>query len=750
MMKKITTKNLAILLFTLFSFGLYAQNPSSLWSRIAPKNVEVQKKEARSSLPSHFELFNLKTEDLKAILATAPSRNITTSSNTIITLPTETGVERFKVFEASVLSEELKEKFPGIDSYVAQGIDDRSAIARFSVSKVGVHVAISSAHRSTYYIDPYTQDKKSYIGYATASLPASPKSFECLVEDAVEPLIETPADVRNADDGKLRTFRLAIASTGEYAQFHLNDQGVDPSEPDAVKKAAVLSAMNVTMTRVNGIYERDLAVTMVLVPNNEDIIYLNASTDPFTNNNAGALINQSQTAIDSQIGSSNYDIGHTFSTGAGGLAQLRVPCTSSKARGVTGTSSPKGDSYDVDFVAHEMGHQFGANHTFNSSCSGNRNNLTAYEPGSGSTIMAYAGVCAPYNIQSNSDDYFHAISIQEMWNNITNGNSQCAAQSNTNNNPPTADAGTNHTIPKSTPFRLQATGTDPDGDVLSYTWEQFDRQIATMPPVNTATGGPSFRSKNPIASPNRYMPKLPVVLLGGTQTTWEVLPSVSRTLRFRLTVRDNFAGGASSASDNITLTVDGNSGPFEITSQNSNAKWKQGTQKTITWDVAGTDVAPVNSPNVDILLSLDGMEYDIILAEETPNDGNQTITVPNVPNSNDARIMIIGSDNVFFDINNDDILIDENLSVDETTLENFNLWPNPTTGIVNLEFVTTASNEVSVSIYDVRGRQVAGQKYNNQGGTFKETFDYSSLNAGMYFITVTNGDKKVTSKLLKN
>ncbi len=748
-MKKITTKNLVILLFTLFGFGLQAQNPSSLWSRIAPDDVETQNKEARSTMPSDFELFSLKTEDLKVILTNAPARRSTSNSNLIIELPTANGLQKFEVFEAAVLSEGLQEKFPGINSYVGQGIDDPSAIARFSVSSIGVNVVISSANHKSFYIDPYTEDKRNYIAYSTASLPASPNSFECLVEDTVAPLLDAPENTKNPDDGKLRTFRLAIACTGEFAQFHLNEQGVDPNASDAVKKAAVLSAMNVTMTRVNGIYERDMAVTMVLVPNNEDIIYLNASTDPFTNGSAGTLINQSQSVIDSQIGSANYDIGHTFSTGAGGLAQLRVPCTSSKARGVTGISQPIGDFYDVDYVAHEMGHQYGANHTFNNSCGGNRNNLTAYEPGSGSTIMAYAGICNP-NVQAHSDDYFHAVSIQEMWANITTGNSQCADQSNTNNNAPTADAGPDYTIPKSTPFVLKGTGTDPDSDVLSYCWEQYDRQIAPMPPQNTSTVGPAFRSEQPLASPNRYMPKINTVLFGNTESTWEVVPSVGRDMVFRLTVRDNVAGGAAGDNDAMVVTVDGNSGPFEITSQNNDAEWKQGTQQTITWNVANSDQAPVSCANVDIMLSLDRQTYDIVLATATPNDGSETITVPNVPNGNDARIMIVGSDNIFFDINNDDILIDENLSIDQATLENFSLWPNPTTGIVNLEFVTTTSSNVSVAVYDVRGRKVAGQEYNNQGGTFKESFDYSSLNSGMYFITVTNGDKKVTSKLLKN
>ncbi|RFN58741.1 zinc-dependent metalloprotease [Marixanthomonas ophiurae] len=748
MMKKTTSKNLVFLLFVLFSFGMQAQNPSSLWSPIAPQDVKVQKKETRNAMPSDFELFNLETEDLKTLLATAPSRKTTSTSNVIITLPTEDGLQKFKVFEASIFSEGLSEKFPGINSYVGQGIDDPTAMARFSVSQVGVHVMILSAKHTTTYIDPYTKDKTAYISYSRASLPADTNNFVCHVEDNLPANLPDVGDKpaqRNADDGMLRTFRLALACNGEYAQWHLNNQGVDPSETDAVKKAAVLSAMNVAMTRVNGIYERDLAVTMEFIPENEDIIFLDTATDGLSNNSG--MINQIQAVIDNAVGFNSYDIGHVFSTGGGGIAQLNSPCTSNKARGVTGLPQPIGDGFYVDYVSHEMGHQYGGNHTQNNNCQ--RSNASV-EPGSASTIMGYAGICPP-NVQSVSDDYFHAISIQEMWSNITVGNSQCADQTPTGNDAPTADAGADFTIPKSTPFILKGNGTDPNsGDVLTYSWEQFDSQVAAMPPQNTSTGGPAFRSLDPMASPNRYMPALPTVLNGSTQSTWEVVPAVGRLLRFRLTVRDNVVGGAASASDNTRITVDGDSGPFVVTSQDNNPEWKQGLQYTITWDVANTDVAPVDSPTVDILLSIDGLNYDTVLIAGTPNDGSEVITVPGVDNTEDARVMVAGTDHLFYALNAEDILIDENLSVDEASLENFTLWPNPTTGLVNLEFVTTTSSKVSVAVYDVRGRQVAGEEYNNQGGTFKETFNYSSLNSGMYFITVTNGDKKVTSKLLKN
>ncbi len=747
-MKKSTLKQLLVLSLILIGFGMNSQN--SIWKKASATETQSRQKTFRKTMPQQFDLFTLNNSALRSALQNAPMRN-SGNSNVIIDLPTNNGtIQKFLVYEAPVMAPALQAKHQNIRSYVAQGIDDPSAVARFSVSDIGLNAMISSFNYSTVYIDPYTSDKNYYITYNIASLPAAPNTFECLTEDSENYVL--PGETRNADDGMLRTFRLAIACTGEYSQYHLNQQGVDPSEPDPVKKAAVLMAINNTMTRVNGVYERELAVTMQLVPNEEDIIYLNAATDPFTNNNASTLINQSQTVIDQQIGSANYDIGHTFSTGAGGLAQLRVPCTPSKARGVTGTNAPIGDFYDIDYVAHEMGHQYGANHTFNNSCGGNRNNGTAFEPGSGSTIMAYAGICPP-NVQAHSDDYFTAISIAEMWSNIKQGQSQCAAQTPTNNLPPTADAGSDLTIPKGTPFILEGSATDPDaGDLLSHCWEQMDQQIAPMPPQSTSTVGPAFRSIDPLPDPQRYMPNIVTVINGSTSNTWEVVPTVGRVMHFRYTVRDNVVGGGASAHDDMILTVDGNSGPFVVTSQNVSTTWQTQTTETITWDVANTDGAPVNCANVDIFFSTDqGFTYPITVALNVPNTGSATVNVPNV-NTSQGRLMVKGSDNIFYDINNTNIIVEGSLSTEEFTFDNFSVYPNPSSGTFNLTFKPASSDNIQVSLYDLRGRLINQVSYNDVSinGNFSRTLNYSYIDSGMYFMVVKNGNKVTTKKVVKN
>lgn len=749
-MKKSTFKPVLILSLLMFCFGVNAQNPS-LWTKATTAQTANKQIAERTTTPKEFQIFSLNEGSLKNSLALAPNRN-NRNSNVIIDLPTENGVmQSFRVYEASNFAPELQAMHPNTRSYAAQGIDDPSAVARFSISDFGFSAMITSLKYSTIFIDTYTQDRNFYISYSGSDLPESDQYFECMVTSDIGAELP-PAGERNANDGILRTFRLALASTGEYSQFHLNDLEVDPTATDEVKKAAVLTRMNEAMTRVNGIYERDLNITMVIIADNEEIIFLDSTTDPYSNSDGFAMLNQNQTTVDTIIGDENYDIGHVFSTGGGGVAQLRSPCvTGSKARGVTGLPAPYGDKFYIDYVSHEMGHQFGANHTFNNSCSNNRNSGTAYEPGSGSTILSYAGICPP-NVQSYSDAYFHAGSIQEMWGNIRYGQGQCGTQSPTGNQPPVADAGQNRTIPKSTPFILTGISTDPDGDALSHTWEQMNPQIAQMPPRNTSTTGPAFRTLEPTESASRYMPKLQTVLAGSSQNQWEVVPAVARTMNFRFTVRDNVAGGGATDHSDMAVTVDGTAGPFVVTSQASTTTWTTRTAETVTWDVAGTDVAPVDSPLVDILFSEDnGDTFPITLALNVPNNGSALVDVPRI-NTIKGRIMIKSSSNIFYNVNAGTIIIEGDLSTDDFSFDNFTIHPNPSNGIFQLSFKPASDENIQVSLYDLRGRLINQFTYDevSANGMFNKQLDYNSVDNGMYFLVVKNGDKTTSKKLVKN
>ncbi|MDX8554534.1 GEVED domain-containing protein [Tenacibaculum sp. 1B UA] len=652
MFKKSTLPFLVAFYFSIVS--LYSQQ---LWTRVHKGAIAQQKKQTFStnSSPKQYVLMSLDLDVFKNTLPNLKSKSAPNSK--IIQLPNANGkLESFSIKETPYLASGLAEKFPMIKSFSAQGIDNPSSSAKISIGKDGVHAIIFSANEGTSYINPYTKDYKEYIIYKKSSLSPSKDEFLCEVEDAIQDENISPRQRRNANDGNLRTYRMAIACTGEYAQFHINNQGVPLTASDTEKKAAVLSAMNTTITRVNEVYERDLAVRMVIVDNNDALIFLDADTDGLTNDSARTLIDESQEKCDEIIGDANYDIGHTFSTGAGGLAQLNSVCaTNYKAQGVTGRSRPIGDTYDIDYVAHEVGHQFGATHTFNNSCDGNRSTSTAVEPGSGSTIMGYAGICSP-NVQNVSDDYFHAVSIAQMWSHVQ-GTGSCATSTSTGNNAPTANAGNNVSIPKSTPFILKGQATDADGtSSLTYTWEQIDNETATMSPLPTNTGGPMFRSLSPSKSPNRYFPALSTVLSGNTSTEWEVLPSVARELDFAFTVRDNHAGGGNSARDDIKVTVT-NAEAFTVTSPSSAVSWGVSSTQTITWSKGATDQAPINCANVNIKLSTDGgLTFPITLKSNTPNDGSEDIVIPDTPTAN-ARILVEAADNIFYNINNTNLTI---------------------------------------------------------------------------------------------
>lgn len=644
---KITTIVIAFL-----SLNLASQNSNQLWTSVSETKAKQTEQVLRKIELKTEKFFQLNIEGLKSALQNVGNRENT--GNTVISFPNSEGkLNRYKVFEASVMAPELQAQYPNMRSYAGQGIDNPTEIIRFSITPKGFHAMFLGTAKGTQFIDPFSVEGDIYTVYSKKNLRARNFDFECGVID--DPLLDRAfeessisSSARNADDGMLRNYRLAVACTGEYAAFH------GGSTADA------LAAIVVTITRVNSVYERDLSITMTLVANNTSILYTDAASDPFDNDSTGLLINQSQTQINATIGSANYDVGHTFSTGAGGLAGLGVTCfNNSKARGVTGIAQPIGDAYDIDFVAHELGHQFGGPHTFNGNAGncagGNRSSSNAYEPGSGSTIMAYAGICGTQNVQIGSDAYFHRNSILRIWAHVTSTGSCPVDRTATGNTEPIADAGANYTIPQGTPYKLDGSGSsDVDGlATLTYTWEQYDLGSAGVPSETTSTG-PLVRSFEGTSNPVRYVPRLSDVLTnGGTSTTWEKLVNVNRNINFELTVRDNDANGGQTDNDQMTATVTTSAGPFLVTSQNtSGIIWDNGTTQTITWDVAGTNANGVNASNVNILLSTDGgANFDTVLATSTPNDGSHTITVPENIGSTNCRIMVEGDTNIFFNVN---------------------------------------------------------------------------------------------------
>jgi Metallo-peptidase family M12B Reprolysin-like len=474
-MKLASVKLLCSFIFLLVFANASAQN----FFNDAPESSMKLAFSQRVIIPQKYRTLRLDTTNLSAYIKLIPSeKNISNRDMTPeIAIPMPDGtVARFHIWESSVLAPELAAANPNIKTFTGQGIDDKTATIKVDWTEFGFHAMILSPVTGSVFIDPYDQKTViNYISYYKADYKKKDRFTE-LIQRLNPGLVKKISSPDNVLTGicvgtQLRTYRLAVACTGEYA--------VAVTKPAAPTKPAVLSKIVTTVNRVDGVYEKELSIRLVLVAAENSIIFINSATDPFLNNNNGnILISESQRVIDSAIGNANYDVGHTFSTGGGGLASVGVVCqTDFKAGGVTGSPTPYNDPYDIDFVAHELGHQFGADHTFNSTqggCDGNQLGSSNVEPGSGSTIMAYAGICGADDLQPNSDAQFHTISFDEIlsYSNLISPN--CATVTNTGNATPVVNAGSNYTIPVSTPFILTGSATDANGDALTYSWEEID------------------------------------------------------------------------------------------------------------------------------------------------------------------------------------------------------------------------------------------------------------------------------------
>lgn len=748
-------KKIFLSLILMLSVGLVnAQN--SLWTKTTETRLENLQKFERTSNPEEASFFTLNLQAMKSALQKAPTRDFSgTISTKVISFPNAKGdLEQFSIYESSVMEPGLSSKHQEIQSYVGQGITNRSARIYLTTTVFGFHGMVLS-DQGTYYIDPYTTDLKGYMVYNKASLTTSTSYICHNTEEASAHEMDLSTNSTMIADGIFRTYRLAMACTIEYANYHINAaiqaEIITVFATEAQKKAVVLAAMNVTVSRLNSVYEIDMSLRMQLVDNNESIIFI--TTDTFTNNNANVLIGESQTVINGAIGALNYDIGHTVSTGGGGLAQLGSVCGSSKARGITGSPAPVGDPFNIDFVAHEVGHQFGASHTFNGdvgNCGGgNRSQAQAVEPGSGTTIMAYAGICGSVNVQNNSDSYFHTVSVSQMSNFITFGGGNCAVGVSNANAAPVVEAISNYTIPKGTAFVLTGSATDDSASAMTYCWEQTNPGQTTANPISTvAFSNPNFRSFTPSLEPSRYFPALSKILVGNLNSTWEVIPNVARVMKFALTVRDNSVpNGGQISRKNMDLTFDAASGPFTVTSQNAAGITWTNTPQTVTWNVANTDVAPVNTANVNILLSTDGgLTFPITLIANTPNDGSEVVTVPGVVSSS-CRIMIQAVDNVFIAVNTNVFAIDNQLSATEFDFANFKLYPNPNTGSFMIELKSESSNDIDIAIYDISGRQIFTKKYPNTG-IFSQKLELNNVQSGVYLVNIQDGNQKSVRKIV--
>lgn len=737
------------MLLTSINFSVNAQS-ASYWNEISP--ADVQTSGNRVIIPSKFRTLTLNVPEIKNILITSPDEEKIQAkySNTIISLPLPNGgFGRFRIVDSPVMEKGLADKFPEIRTFAGQGIDDPYATVRLDVTQFGFHAMIITLDNMI-FIDPYALgDAYNYISYFKSDYHPAGKEFNCeVIDDGRTSKKDNTGKFNVHSEGQLRKYRIAIGATGEYTAYF------------GGTVSGGLAAIVTSLNRVDGVYEHEVAVRMVLVSNNNLIVYTNASTDPYTNNNGNTMLGQNQTTIDNVIGSANYDIGHVFSTGGGGVADLGCVCVPGyKAQGVTGSTAPVGDPYDIDYVAHEMGHQFGGNHTFNSttgSCGGgNRAAGAAYEPGSGSTIMAYAGICSPNDLQPHSDAYFHSKSLDEILT-YTTGSSgnNCPVITSTGNHNPVVTAGAGgNTIPISTPFTITGSATDSDNDTLSYCWEEYD--LGPAGTWNAPSGNaPIFRSFNPVAVPSRTFPKQSS-LLNNTQVIGEILPTYTRSISFCLIARDNKAGGGGVGFDYTSYNVTATAGPFLVTSPNTAVTWNANITQTVTWNVANTTAAPVSCANVNIKLSTDGgVTFPTMLKANTPNDGSESVTLPMTATTT-ARIKVEAADNIFFDISNTNFTISTVNGISNQSSEPISFmlaqnFPNPFNPTTMISFSIPQQSAVTLKVYDMTGKLIANLISNETRteGTYSYEFDGSRLASGIYFYKLDAGKYSDIKKMI--
>ncbi len=640
------------LVLALICFSGFSQKNN--WKKLSNYN------DSEGTLKFHLEkdkvnYFELSDLDFKQSLIQTPTRGSNTISNVVVTIPGHEGnFERFELYEAPVFEPSLSAQYPEIKSYVGFGIDSPGSRLRMSVSPQGVQTMITYQDKEAVFMMPVTHGSNTYVVYNKNSRGNYVDEFVCSTIDELKG--EDYAQVstmRDADDQTLRTYRLAVSVNGEYTQYH------------GGTVAGALAAINATITRVNEVFETDMAIRFQLISANE-LIFTNPATDPYSNDLNQWNV-QLQNTLTNTIGNAAYDIGHMFGASGGGGNAGCIGCVceddttsttdQNKGSGITSPADgiPEGDNFDIDYVAHEIGHQMGANHTFAFSIEGTGVNS---EPGSGTTIMGYAGITGANNVQLHSDPYFHYHSINQILNNVATAPNNCATTIAIGNNPPIADAGSDYHIPPGTAYILKGSATDLDGgDTLTYCWEQTDSGTVTNSTFGpTLTSGSMNRSLPPSTSPDRYIPNWDRVVAGQlTETSpsigsdWETVATVARTLNWALTVRDReptATGLQGQSSFDLTQVIVENVPAFTVPGL---PNWASGSSQTVYWNVGQTTNSTINCQNVNIKFSTDGgLTFPTVLASNTPNDGSQIITVPSIANTNNARIMVEAADNIFY------------------------------------------------------------------------------------------------------
>ena len=760
-------KKLLLLSILLFSV-LNLKSQTAPWTVLTPSEVALLPAFEFSNMPrTGYKVFTLNFSVLNAQLSMAPM-DTATDSNVIISFPNpDGGQDSYKIFETEIMEQALANNYPTIKSYIGKGIIDKTQAIRFSITPLGFDAVSNSGkvgsflikkHRSNslinYVVYRHFRAPGNAIYYRNSNLSATNSDFDCGFSDQishVDKLQTLPKSNQINADGKLRVYRLAVATTIEFTNAIASQAGMSLGTI-AQKKGVLIASLVHLITRLNCDWERDLSVRMKLVANQEAIIFV--ESDNFTNGNKFTLLDESQ-QITPIIGNANFDVGHVFGIGGGGVAGLgNIRYSDTKTRGVTeydGLQGINNDKFSNNF-AHEMGHFLGAKHTYSNSDCSSIDSSIHIEPYAGNSYLSYNRLCAGLAVDSDgwqaiSDPFYHTASISEMQDAMAESNTGTLI--NINTPPPVVNAGLDYTIPKDTPYVLKASVTNSNSDGYTYSWEGLDRGIQPATSA-TATTGPNFKFNQPTESPNRYMPKLEKVIAGELNTRMERLSSVSRVQNFAVTVRDNAViRGSNVRRDDMILTVNANAGPFIVTSQNSvGTTWAGNSSQTITWNVAGTNANNINTSLVNLLLSTDkGLTFATTLLANTPNDGSQIITVPNNINSLDCRLMVQSVGNLFYAVNTTKFAISSNLATNDFEFKDFALYPNPNNGSFKISFTPETNDDIEIIVYDISGRNIYNKTFQNSD-MFDQELQVNTISSGIYFVNIQNGENKMIKRIV--
>ncbi|MEL7222293.1 MAG: reprolysin-like metallopeptidase, partial [Bacteroidota bacterium] len=605
-------KSILFLLMFLSGQLIWSQSEEAIWINRQAAELNIEPSSVLHSFTDNFRMVELEVNSL------APTLLSKEKGVKSITLPLPDGTETsLNITPVSVMAPGLAARYPAIQTYSIQPKGKTIFGGRVGWTAQGLHATIRT-HQGTVYIDPYARhDNRHYAVYYVENNMQSDlwSQFECGTEGGhIEPDdVYMPVKKMGQRDKSLlgaatvqRKYRLAMACTGEYSVYHGGD---NPSIEIS------LGALVIVVNRINEVLGVDLGIQLELIEEIEQIIFLDPDSDPYLLGSVsqagltGYLNGRNPEVINNTIGTMSYDIGHVVSTrssGVGGLASLESVCTGNKASASSTIPDPVGDPFAIALVAHEMGHQFGGRHT-QSGCQ-NVDVSSSVEPGGGTTIMGYAGICpSGFNVQSFTDDYYNNSSLVQMLNFSREANGDvCAQKIDEGNTLPEVniDYENGFFIPISTPFELTATATDMEDDALTYCWEQADINASIIyndelnmygpQPGSPEGNSPIFRSFQPTEEATRVFPRLELIV-NNIMSDAEVLPTYNRPMTFRCTVRDNHPTSGGVDWKEVEFRATEEAGPFLVTTPNTaSATWQVGDYTEVTWDVANTDGAIVN------------------------------------------------------------------------------------------------------------------------------------------------------------